>query len=45
VGWRTVTFAVTAGGGTLTGATPVTNSAGIATLGSWTTGQRRESIL
>jgi len=38
VGGVTVTFAVTAGGGTLTGATPVTNSAGIATLGSWTTG-------
>jgi hypothetical protein len=38
VGGVTVTFAVTAGGGTLTGATPVTNTAGIATLGSWTTG-------
>jgi leishmanolysin len=38
VGGVTVTFAVTGGGGTLTGATPVTNDAGIATLGSWTTG-------
>lgn len=38
VGGVTVTFAVTAGAGTLTGATPVTDNAGIATLGSWTTG-------
>lgn len=34
----TVTFAVTAGGGTLTGASAVTNAGGIATLGSWTLG-------
>jgi adhesin/invasin len=34
----TVTFAVTGGAGSLTGATPATNGAGIATLGSWTLG-------
>ncbi len=34
----TVTFAVTSGGGTLTGATATTNAAGVATLGSWTLG-------
>jgi hypothetical protein len=34
----TVTFAVTAGGGTLTGASATTNSSGIATVGSWTLG-------
>ncbi len=33
-----VTFAVTAGGGTLTGATAITNAAGVATVGSWTLG-------
>jgi hypothetical protein len=33
-----VTFAVTAGGGTLTGATATTNAAGVATAGSWTLG-------
>lgn len=33
-----VTFAVTAGGGTLTGAVATTNSAGIAAVGSWTLG-------
>ncbi len=33
-----VTFAVTGGGGSLTGATPTTNASGIATLGSWTLG-------
>ncbi len=33
-----VNFAVTAGGGTLTGASPSTNASGIATLGSWTLG-------
>ena len=38
VGGVTVTFAVTGGGGTVTGATPQTNSGGIATVGSWTTG-------
>ena len=34
----TVTFAVASGGGTITGATPVTNASGIATVGSWTLG-------
>ncbi|MGI9140562.1 MAG: Ig-like domain-containing protein, partial [Gemmatimonadaceae bacterium] len=34
----TVTFAVSQGGGSVTGATPLTNSAGIATVGSWTMG-------
>ncbi|MDB4915480.1 MAG: Ig domain protein group 1 domain protein, partial [Gemmatimonadetes bacterium] len=34
----TVTFAVTGGGGSVTVATPTTNSSGIATLGSWTLG-------
>jgi len=33
-----VTFAVTSGGGTLTGATSTTNAAGNATLGSWILG-------
>lgn len=33
-----VTFAVVSGGGSVTGATAVTNSAGVATLGSWTLG-------
>ncbi len=33
-----VTFAVTAGGGTITGAVATTNSAGIAAVGSWTLG-------
>lgn len=33
-----VTFAVTAGGGSITGGTATTNSAGIATVGSWTLG-------
>jgi adhesin/invasin len=33
-----VTFAVTAGGGTLVGANQVTNNNGIATVGSWTFG-------
>jgi hypothetical protein len=34
----TVTFAVTAGGGTVTGATQLTNAQGIATVGGWTLG-------
>ncbi len=34
----TVTFAVTSGGGSVTGAIQVTNSAGVATVGSWTLG-------
>lgn len=33
-----VTFAVTAGGGSATGTTAITNASGIATVGSWTTG-------
>ena len=33
-----VTFAVTSGGGSITGAAAVTNAAGIATAGSWTLG-------
>ncbi len=33
-----VIFAVTAGGGTATGTTTLTNASGIATVGSWTTG-------
>src|SRR5262245_47479202 len=33
-----VTFAVTAGGGTITGGNATTSSGGIATVGSWTTG-------
>ena len=33
-----VTFAVASGGGSVTGATATTNSAGIATVGSWTLG-------
>jgi hypothetical protein len=34
----TVTFAVTAGGGSITGATQTTNASGLATVGSWTLG-------
>ncbi|NDD64580.1 MAG: hypothetical protein EBZ36_11500 [Acidobacteria bacterium] len=34
----TVTFAVTTGGGRLTGATTTTNASGVATVGSWTLG-------
>jgi hypothetical protein len=34
----TVTFAVTSGGGTVTGGTQTTNSSGVATVGSWTLG-------
>jgi hypothetical protein len=33
-----VTFAVTAGGGSVTGSTVVSSSAGVATVGSWTVG-------
>jgi uncharacterized protein YjdB len=33
-----VTFAITAGGGTVTGASATTNAQGIATVGSWTLG-------
>jgi len=38
VAGATVTFAVTAGGGSVTGATPATSVSGQATLGSWTLG-------
>jgi len=41
----TVTFAVTSGGGTVTGATQVTNAAGAATVGSWTLGATGMNIL
>jgi hypothetical protein len=34
----TVTFAVAEGGGSLTGASPATDAAGVATVGSWTLG-------
>ena len=34
----TVTFAVVSGGGSITGATAATNSAGVAAVGSWTLG-------
>ncbi len=34
----TVTFAVTGGGGTVTGATPVTDANGVAAVGSWVLG-------
>ena len=34
----TVTFAVTSGGGSVTGASPTTNASGIATVGSWQLG-------
>jgi hypothetical protein len=34
----TVSFAVASGGGSLSGAAPLTNASGIATLGSWTLG-------
>ena len=35
---RSVTFAVTAGGGTATGLTQTTNGSGVATVGTWTLG-------
>ena len=38
VGGVTVTFAVTSGGGTLTGGTATTDAAGLAAAGSWTLG-------
>jgi hypothetical protein len=34
-----VTFAITAGGGSIAGATQTTNSAGVATLGAWVLGE------
>jgi hypothetical protein len=39
-----VTFAVTAGTGTLTGAVAMTDASGIATLGSWTVGAGANSL-
>lgn len=38
VGGVSVAFAVTAGGGTVSGATPTTNANGVATLGGWILG-------
>jgi hypothetical protein len=38
LGGQTVNFSVRSGGGTITGATAVTNANGIATLGGWTLG-------
>lgn len=38
VGGASVTFAVETGGGSVSGATAVTNSSGIATVGAWTLG-------
>lgn len=38
VGGVSVTFAVTAGGGSVTGGTVVTGASGVATVGSWTLG-------
>lgn len=38
VAGTTVTFAVTSGGGAVTGASPVSGSSGLATVGSWTLG-------
>ncbi len=45
VSGATVTFAVTAGGGTLTGVTQVTDGAGNATVGSWTLGAASPNTL
>ena len=39
VGGVTVTFTVTAGGGSITGATQQSSAAGVATVGSWTLGK------
>ena len=40
-----VTFSVTSGGGTVTGATAVTNAQGIATVGSWVLGDPGDNTL
>ena len=40
----TVTFSLRSGSGSITGTTPITNSSGIATLGSWTVGIGGNSI-
>lgn len=45
VAGTTVTFSVTAGGGSLTGASPTTNSAGIAAVSSWKLGNSGEQKL
>jgi leishmanolysin/Big-like domain-containing protein len=42
---RTVTYVVQTGGGSLTGATPVTNGSGIAAVGSWTLGTAGSNTL
>jgi hypothetical protein len=39
-----VTFAITGGSGSLTGATPVTNASGVATMGSWTIGPGENTL-
>lgn len=41
----TVTFSVTSGGGSITGASPVTDVNGIATVGSWTLGAGASNAL
>jgi len=41
----TVTFSVTSGGGSITGATPVTDVNGLATVGSWTLGSGASNTL
>jgi hypothetical protein len=41
----TVTFAVTSGGGSITGAAQVTNATGIATVGGWTLGDEGDHAL
>lgn len=45
VGGVTVTFAVTGGGGSLTGATQLTDATGVATVGSWTLGTGASNTL
>jgi hypothetical protein len=40
-----VTFAVTGGGGSVTGATQVTNASGVATVGTWTLGAAGPQLL
>jgi adhesin/invasin len=45
VGGVTVTFAVTSGGGSIAGASQVTDAAGVATVGSWTLGSGATNTL
>jgi hypothetical protein len=45
VGGVAVTFAVTNGGGSVTGASPVTDATGVATVGSWTLGNGATNTL